>query len=63
MPLQRCEVRGRSGWRWGSKGKCYTYNENDERSERRAKSRAKAEASKPKAANYSDGLEVKGSDG
>lgn len=63
MPLQPCEVNGKSGWRWGRKGKCFIYNPNDERSEKRAKSRAKAEASKPKTYGYSDGLETKGSDG
>lgn len=24
MPLTRCEVNGKSGWKWGSSGKCYT---------------------------------------
>lgn len=24
MPLQRCSVNGKSGWRWGESGKCYT---------------------------------------
>jgi hypothetical protein len=24
MPLQRCTSGDKSGWRWGSKGKCYT---------------------------------------
>lgn len=24
MPLQKCNSDGKSGWRWGSKGKCYT---------------------------------------
>lgn len=24
MPLQRCTLNGRRGWRWGQKGKCYT---------------------------------------
>jgi hypothetical protein len=59
MGLERCEVvrtRGedskfglnadmkRPGWRWGKKGKCYTYNPNDERSEKRARLRAKQDA-------------------
>lgn len=65
MPLQACEVKGpggvKPGWRWGRKGKCFTYNPNDERSEKRAKARAKAQASAPK--QYEYGIEVKGSDG
>ena len=24
MPVQRCTENGKSGYRWGSKGKCYT---------------------------------------
>lgn len=24
MPLQKCSNDGKSGWRWGSEGKCYT---------------------------------------
>lgn len=24
MPLTKCSVNGASGWRWGSKGHCYT---------------------------------------
>lgn len=76
MPLEPCEVvrsRGedhkfglmavmkRPGWRWGRKGKCYTYNPNDERSERRAKSRAKADGSTLK--TYEIDIDTKGSDG
>jgi hypothetical protein len=24
MPLQKCSANGKSGWRWGREGKCYT---------------------------------------
>ena len=24
MPLRRCTEDGKSGWRWGERGKCYT---------------------------------------
>lgn len=24
MPLKRCSVNNKSGWKWGDKGKCYT---------------------------------------
>ena len=23
MPVQRCTVDGKPGWKWGSQGKCY----------------------------------------
>ncbi len=24
MPLKRCQHNGKSGWKWGNSGKCYT---------------------------------------
>jgi len=24
MPLKRCEVNSKPGWKWGDSGKCYT---------------------------------------
>lgn len=24
MPFMRCSVGGKSGWKWGNSGKCYT---------------------------------------
>ena len=24
MPVQRCMKNGKPGWRWGSRGKCFT---------------------------------------
>lgn len=78
MPLEPCEVvrsRGedhkfglmavlkRPGWRWGKKGTCFTYNPGDERSERRAKLRAKEEGSKPKPYASEVDIQTKGSDG
>lgn len=24
MPVQRCTKNGKSGWKWGQSGKCYT---------------------------------------
>ena len=24
MPLMRCKVKNKSGWKWGKSGKCYT---------------------------------------
>ena len=27
MPLKRCSDNGKSGWKWGDQGKCYTGKE------------------------------------
>ena len=40
MPLQRCMHEGKHAWRWGSTGKAYTYDSDDEESEKAAKKRA-----------------------
>lgn len=37
MPIQKCEVDGRPGFKWGEQGKCYTYTPGDEESMARAK--------------------------
>jgi hypothetical protein len=26
MPLKRCTEAGKRGWKWGDRGKCYTYS-------------------------------------
>jgi hypothetical protein len=23
MPVKRCQINGKKGWKWGTKGKCY----------------------------------------
>lgn len=38
MPVQECTLDGKSGYKWGSSGKCYTYS--DEAGRKRAKRRA-----------------------
>lgn len=40
MPLQRCTQDGKSGWRWGSKGKCYIYTPGSKQSETVARKKA-----------------------
>ena len=37
MPVKTCEDDGRPGYRWGSKGKCYTYETGDEAGRKKAK--------------------------
>ena len=40
MPLKRCNDSGKPGWKWGDRGKCYTYKKGDPSSEKRAKKKA-----------------------
>jgi len=40
MPVGRCSENGKSGWRWGEQGKCYTYTSGDKASEKAAKLKA-----------------------
>ncbi len=40
MPVQRCRFDSKPGYRWGSKGKCYTYNPENKASETKAKNKA-----------------------
>ena len=30
MPLMRCSENGKSGWKWGDSGKCYTSEDGKE---------------------------------
>ena len=36
MPIKRCQVNNKPGYKYGDKGKCYTYTADDTRSRRRA---------------------------
>lgn len=40
MPVQKCQSKGKSGYRWGTKGTCYTYTKNNEASRKAAKDSA-----------------------
>jgi hypothetical protein len=44
MPLMRCQIKGKPGWKWGQQGKCYPYTLGDVKSEAAAKSKAKEQA-------------------
>ena len=37
MPIKKCRLNGKPGWRWGDSGKCYTYVASDKASSNRAK--------------------------
>ncbi len=37
MPIQKCEINGKSGYKWGSQGKCYPGTEGRKKAEAQAK--------------------------
>jgi hypothetical protein len=44
MPLQRCEIDGGPGWKWGDAGACYGYTAGDDASEQSARDKAMKQA-------------------
>ena len=44
MPLTRCQLDNKPGWKWGDAGKCYPYTAGDEASEKAARRKATAQA-------------------
>lgn len=44
MPLKRCEINDKPGWKWGDQGACYGYTAGDEASETAARKKALAQA-------------------
>jgi len=40
MPINSCSENGKPGYRWGSKGACYTYTKGNEKSKKEARSKA-----------------------
>jgi len=40
MPLMRCSLEKKSGWKYGDSGECYTYTAGDKKSESTAKLKA-----------------------
>lgn len=43
MPVQRCQHNGRPGFRWGERGRCFTYAPGDQAGLERARERAAAQ--------------------
>ncbi len=43
MPVMVCTLNGKPGYKWGSRGKCYTYTAGSETSRKRARSKAAAQ--------------------
>ena len=40
MPVKACSNNNKSGYKWGDKGKCYTYTSGNRASKARAKNKA-----------------------
>lgn len=40
MPILNCTLNGKPGYKWGNKGKCYTYTPGNEKSRKEAKQKA-----------------------
>ena len=43
MPVNSCSIDGKSGYKWGDQGKCYTYDSNSNSSKKAAKKKALAQ--------------------
>jgi len=52
MPVVRCQLDGKPGFKWGPLGKCYTYVSGDEASRRRAQAQANAQGVAARAGGY-----------
>jgi hypothetical protein len=37
MPVEQCQLKGKPGYRWGKRGKCYIYEPNNEADRQRAR--------------------------
>ena len=54
MPVQRCTLNGKPGFRWGKSGKCYTYDPGSETSKNRAKKKAILQGAAIKASGFKE---------
>jgi len=63
MPVQECQLKGKPGWRWGSRGKCYTYTEGDEEASARAHDKAEAQGAAIRARQAEGKTAAKAGDG
>jgi len=52
MPIESCSLDGKSGFRYGKEGKCYTYTSGDESSKQEARKKANAQGIAMRAAGY-----------
>ena len=52
MPVQRCALEGRPGFKWGERGRCYAYEAGDRASRERAREKAEAQGRAARAAGF-----------
>lgn len=52
MPVKKCRLNGKPGYRWGSKGKCYIYSPGNESSRKKAKYNAHIQGGMARKAGY-----------
>lgn len=55
MPIKKCSLDGKPGWKWGDEGTCYTYDPESAS----GSTVAKAKATKQAAAAYANGYKDK----
>lgn len=58
MPVHQCQDGGKSGWKWGSKGKCYTYTRGSKEGSKRARAKAEAQGRAARAGGYQGSLDT-----
>lgn len=58
MPVVSCEIDGQPGYRWGSSGKCYTFEPGDVEGMKLARSRASAQGAAAYAAGYEEAVKL-----
>ena len=49
MPVKPCKSGGKSGYKWGDSGKCYTYESGNDASRKRARRQAREQGQAIKA--------------
>ena len=58
MPVHTCQENGKQGWKWGSKGKCYTYTKGDKEGSKRARAKAERQGRAARAGGYQGSLDL-----
>jgi hypothetical protein len=53
MPIKRCQLNGKPGYRWGTTGTCYTYTPGNEADRGRAVKRAEQQGRAIEASKHS----------
>lgn len=54
MPVKRCQSGGKPGYKWGDKGKCYTYTPGDKAGAKRARARAAKQGAAVRESGYKE---------